>query len=176
MTKKKQPVKQLSPNEYIKTKARSLPIYKCYINSYWYETEFAYIIVSRQHTNGNFTFGMYFMDIYGRGLYQSNEFFNKTKEFMDDLVYHLIPDEKKTTSIIEIAYSLAHNLIYGAAAFALKLGYKPEKNFEITKFILEEDNGVIEFIEIGFGKNEKLAQLEKDENDIKKINKDNLIN
>ena len=77
---------------------------------------------------------------------------------MDDLVYHLIPEEDKTTAIIEIAYSLAHNIIYGGAAFALKLGYKPVKTFEITKYILEEDNGTIEYIEINFGKNENRVQ------------------
>ena len=73
----KQQVQQLSPVEYIRTKARLLPIYKCYINSYWIEAAMAGILIARQHKNGNFTIGVYFVDTFRRGLFKSAYFFSK---------------------------------------------------------------------------------------------------
>lgn len=48
-------------------------------------------------------------------------------------------------------YVLAHNIIYGAVAYAEDLGFKPHKDFEIAQYILEEDSEDIELVEIKFG-------------------------
>ena len=156
MAKKKsiQPQRQLSPNEYIRTKARELPIYKCYINSYWLETGLTNFIIARQHKNGNFTLGFYFVDTYYQGLFQSGTHFNYTKDELEEFIGLLTPKISEKHILVEIAYSLAHNIIYGGIAFAKKNGFKINKEFEISKYILEEDDGKIEYIEIEFGKSE----------------------
>ena len=146
--------RQLSPDEYIRTKARELPIYKCYINSYWLETGLTDIIIARQHKNGNFTIGFYIVDTFYKGLFKSGAYFNFTKAQLKELTGFLVKNVEDKYTIVEIDYSLAHNIIYGGLEFAEKKGYAPGKDFELSKYILEENDGKIEHIEIGFGKNE----------------------
>ena len=50
---------------------------------------------------------------------------------------------------------MAHNIIYGAIAYAEDLGFKPEKDWALSQFILEEDTEDIELIEVEFGKDGK---------------------
>ena len=44
-------VQMLSPENYIRTKARTLPLYECWINTDWKEGSQASCIVSRKHSN-----------------------------------------------------------------------------------------------------------------------------
>ncbi len=169
MTKKKQSkqqARQLSSEEYIKTKARSLPIYKCYINSYWLLSGLTVILVARQHPNGNFTLGIYRLDTFSRGLFKTYSFFNRNKDFYDGMVESVVPKNNDNCMSVEIDYALAHNVIYGAEALAKANGYKPEKDFEISKYILKENDGSIEYIEINFGKNAQREQEMIDNNGI----------
>ena len=71
MTKKKQnkqQVRPLTPFEYVTTRARMLPLYKCYVNSDWIESGLVNVIVARKHKNNNVTFGIYSMESFERGL------------------------------------------------------------------------------------------------------------
>ena len=167
MTKKKQqkPKPQLDPIEYIKTKSRTLPIGKCYINSNWYEKGLASIIVTRQHTTGNFTVGMYIVDTFCKGVAETYMLFNGSSEDLRLNIELHIPPEGELITLMEVDYILAHNIIYGAIAFAEENGYKPHKDFEITKKILEEDNEDIELIEIEFGVDGKPFLIERDYED-----------
>ncbi len=160
MVKKKQhkPQVQLSANDYIKTKARLLPIYKCFINSYWEVSGLTVILVARQHINGHFTIGIYRIDTFSRGLFKSYAIFNRNKDSYDRLVESVVPKDCEFGTTVEIDYTLAHNIIYGAEALAKANGYKPEKTFETSKYILKENDGSIEYIEINFGKNAKREQ------------------
>jgi hypothetical protein len=45
-------VHQLSPENYIRTKARTLPIYKCLVTPNWQDMGMANVIVMRKHVNG----------------------------------------------------------------------------------------------------------------------------
>jgi len=142
----------ISPENYIKARARNLPIGKCYINEAWREKGFATIIVSRNHVNGNFTFGVYLVDLYCLGLKDTFYDFNKYDKFIE-----LVDRFKEHEEMVEIDYSLAHNIIYGGVAYAEDLGLKPDKNFEISQYLLEEDDERIELIDIEFGLNGKPA-------------------
>jgi len=137
-----------SPENYIKTRARSLPIEVCYINENWKETGLASIIVVRKHTNGNFTFGIFLVDIFALGTKDTFYLFNAEKHKLDEIL-----EKANSERMIETDYVLAHNIIYGANVFAEENGFRPCKEFDITQFILEEDTDDIEFIEIEFGKN-----------------------
>ena len=48
-------IQMLTPENYIRSKSRTLPIYDCWINSDWEEGKMASVLISRQHTNGNIT-------------------------------------------------------------------------------------------------------------------------
>ena len=173
MAKKKQQKTQakLNPIEYIKTKARTLPIYKCYINTDWQEKGLAHIIIARQHSNGKFTFGVYVVDTFCKGLDGTTARFNEGIEVLEDYSADYIPQKEEFLTLINIDYVLAHNIIDGAIAFAEEYGYKPQKNFEITQYILEEDTEDIELMEIEFGVDGKPMLIDRT-NEEEEINDD----
>jgi hypothetical protein len=71
MTKKKKRGRQqplLSPQKYVVTRARNLPVYKCFINKNWHSTRQATIAVLRKHVNNRITAGLYRVDMLSYGL------------------------------------------------------------------------------------------------------------
>lgn len=166
MAKKKQNKQQpqLSPLEYIKTKARTLPIYKCYINTDWQEKGLAHIIIAREHNNGKYTFGLYFVDIFCKGLLVSTVKFNERIEVLEDYIATYIPQKEEFLTLINVDYALVHNIIYGAIAFAEENNYKPQKSFETTKYLLEEDTEAVELMDIEFGVDGKAFLIERNDN------------
>jgi len=135
---------KLNPENYIKTNARILPIGNCWLNNDWQDTGLAHIIVERLHKTGNITFGTYLVDLYCLGLRDTYYEFNTDPDDYED--------EKNIVSTLEKCdYTLVHNIIYGAIAYAEDYGFKPHKDFSISKFILEEDDDDIELMELEFG-------------------------
>lgn len=86
MQKQKQQTKQLSPENYIKTRASTLPLDQCFVNVEWKETGMANIIVTRKHTNGNLTFGVYFVDMYALGTKNTFFNFNQPQSVMNEIL------------------------------------------------------------------------------------------
>ena len=154
-TKKKPTAQpQLTPKNYLLTgRARKLPIAECWISSDWKVAGICSIVVTRQHTSGNLTFGIYLVDIFCLGLKNSNPVFNKPEYEYEDLLDKIFSTHMYGKT--QIDYVLAHNIIYGAVAYAEDLGFKPEKDWIFSQMILEEDTEDIELIEVEFGKNGK---------------------
>ncbi len=152
MAKKNNIKPQQSPENYIRQKARNLPIYECRINKSWLNNKFSQIIVARQHANGNLTVCFYLVDLGCLGVKDSGFRFNIDKVEYEELLQRFEDNDK----IISVEYALAHNIIYAALAYAEELGFKPCKEFtQTTRFMLEEDTDEIELIEIECGKDGK---------------------
>ena len=136
----------LSPKKYIETKARTLPIYKCYVNEGWKTVGLANVFVLRKHINGNITMGIFLADVFCLGVKEVTYFFNYTQLEIDKIL-------KRVNKIgnIEIDYNLAHNIIYAAHDFAMEYDIHPHKDFAIAKYILEEDDDNIPLIDIKVG-------------------------
>lgn len=135
---------QLSPEKYIQTQARSLPILECLINGDWESAGICNVVIARQHKTGNITYALYLVDMYCLGVKDVNYNFNVYPEHYEDLKYGG-PDW------LTIDYVLAHNIIYGAIEYAEEYGFKPHKDFAIARFILEEDDEAVELMELEFG-------------------------
>lgn len=133
------------PENFIKSRARQLPLGKSYITHNWEESGITTVLVSRKHINGNFTVGMYLVDLRCLGIKDSAFKFNIPLEELENLIVHIKGEE--------IEYNKAHNIIYGAEAFAESSGFKPHKDWEVGQFILEEDDDRIPIIDIPFGDN-----------------------
>ncbi|SDG78682.1 hypothetical protein SAMN05421827_11146 [Pedobacter terrae] len=133
------------PENFIKARARGLQLGSCYINSDWEESGMANILVSRKHTNGNVTIGFYLVDLKCLGVKDAFFKFNVSEDEMFDLIDYIKGEE--------IEYNQAHNIIYGAVAFANDCGLKPHKDWTVAQFILEEDDDHIPLIDIEFGQN-----------------------
>ncbi len=139
----------LSPENYIKTKGRSLPIFECLINSDWNERKMANIVISRKHTNGNVTFCVYLVDLLCVGVKTTYFGFNfemdEYKEFTEKL--------KVDLGTQSVDYALAHNIIYGSIVFSSVYEILPHKDFlKTTQYFLEEDTEDFEIIDVEFGR------------------------
>ena len=154
--KKKAPAKpqqQMSPKNYILTgRTRKLPIGECWISPDWKEAGMCTIVVTRQHSSGNLTFGVYLVDTFCLGLKNTNAIFNKPDYEYEDY-FDKIFDAHGGREPID--YVLAHNIIYGAIAYAEDLGFKPDKDWVLSQMILEDDTDDVALIEVEFGKDGK---------------------
>ena len=149
----------LSPENYIRQKARKLPIDKCLINSNWKTEGLAQIIVSRRHSNGNLTNGIYMVDLLCLGLRDSFCSFNMPESELQELIGNITGDFE----MLEVDYTLVHNIIFSAIAYADDLGFKPHKEFNtLSKYILEEDDEAVELIDIECGMDGKPAFIRTD--------------
>jgi len=137
---------QLSPEKYVRTQVRTLPIEACLITEDWQNTGICNVIIARRHKKGNLTIGLYLVDIYCLGLKDTSYRFGISTDEFDYF-------KKSGGGMIECDYALAHNIIYGGIAFAGDYEFKPHKDFAVTQFILEEDTEDVELIDIDFGLN-----------------------
>lgn len=151
MAKKKKNIaqpQQLSPQRYIKEKARNLPVAECYWGGEWKERGMTIVIVARQHKHGNYTVGFYQVDTFCKGVTSSSYLFNTSeKEYTD-----FLDNSDDNLKLMKCTYPEAHNLIYGAVGFAEEAGIQPDKSFQLTQYILEEDTESVPLIEYDFGK------------------------
>ncbi len=151
---KKKKVKQqtfLSPEQYVREKARTLEIGDCFINESYKENGLGHIIVTRLHKGGRKTIGCYMVDTYCLGV---KDAFCRVR--MEDYEYDdFINTLEKEYHLMKISYNEAHNLIYGAIEFADEAGIDPCIDFSLAKYILEEDTEAIPLIEYEYGKDGK---------------------
>ncbi|WP_207514077.1 hypothetical protein [Longitalea luteola] len=135
----------LSPRKYVQAKARTMPVSKCMVNKDWEESQIANVSVMRKHPNGNVTIGLYRVDLLCLGVKDTVFFFNTPEDEFFEEYSEQLADFK------EIEYALAHNIIYAGHDFALEFDIHPHHNFEVTRFILEEDDHEVPVIEVPVG-------------------------
>lgn len=139
----------LSPEKYIKTKGRLLPIHECLMNPDWEAEKTANIIIARKHPNGNITVCVYLVDLDRTGVKGTDFHFNLDKSQYEEFIK--LVKEQMEMQVVD--YVLVHNIIYGAVIFADLFDILPHKDFtKTTQYFLEEDTDDIEYIEIQFGK------------------------
>lgn len=138
----------LSPEKYLRTKARSLEIGKCYMTDTIFGQGEGHVIVTRNHTGGKVSMACYLVDTYCVGVKDS--FYRLRME--PDEYQEFIDRYGEGFGLHECSYNEAHNLIYGAIAFAEEGGIEPDESFALTKYMLEEDTDGIPLIEYEYGK------------------------
>ena len=151
--KKKQQQKQFSPVAYLRSgKVRSLPIYECLMPKDWATIKKFPVLVARQHASGNITCGSYFVDLMCTGVKEVFFIVNEPPSEYDLLV------EKYGYMDLDmqpVDYELAHNVIWGAEAYAAEFHIEPHSDFALGRMILEEDTDEIPLIEIPLGVDDK---------------------
>lgn len=150
--KKKGTVQQpaLSPAKYLKEKARSLAIGKCYVSEDMSACGEGNVIVTRMHKNGKVSMGVFLVDIFCLGVKDAFHMFR-----MEEYEFEHLEEKFAATRIRECSYEEAHNWIYGAIAFAEEGGIKPHPGFTLAQYLLEEDTDDVPLIEYDFGKDGK---------------------
>ncbi len=148
------PQQNMTPMQYIKSgRARKLPILECVINADWKTSGLSSLVVARQHTTGNVTFGFFLVDTFCLGLKNADVGFSRSTYDYDDFLEKI--SDRHMSNLLRIDYALAHNILYGAAAYAEDLGFKPHKDWSFAQMVLEEDTEDVELIDVEFGKDGK---------------------
>lgn len=139
---------QLTPEAYLRQRARSLEIGPCYASDIFGEAGEGIVIVTRKHSGGKFSMGVYMIDAFCLGI--------------KDSTYNMWIEDYEVKDIIDhfgelkpCTYEEAHNMVYGAMEFALEAGIQPHKSFALTKYMLEEDDEHVPLIDYPFGKDGK---------------------
>lgn len=148
--KKVQDLKKPTPENYIKSRARNLEISECFITTDWRNTRLAHMVVVRKHNNGNRTIGLFKVDLLCKGIIDTSFAFNVGPGLYEDLKDRNFDLDEKL-EFKPVSYTLIHNIVWGAAEFAADCGLKPHRDFEVTKYILEELSYKYSYIEIEFG-------------------------
>lgn len=138
-----------SEKRYIQERLRTIPIGKCYANPAWKKAGETNVVVTRKHKQGTYTVGFYLVDTYCIGVKDSFYRFSMDEYEYEEMIGQLLERDR---SMEEVSYNEAHNLIWGAVAFAEEAGIKPDKSFGLTQYILEEDTDDVPLIEYEFGK------------------------
>src|SRR3954470_7740597 len=146
----------LSAEQYIKTRARTLKIDRCLVNADWETSRIAHVIVIRRHTNGNFTYAGYLVDLLCLGVKDTYYGFNQEA----DEVNEWLGSYDQEMEMIEIEYPLAHNIIFAGNDLATEYYIPQHPDFaNITRYLLEEDDEKIPLIEIHTGDENGLPHL-----------------
>lgn len=156
----------LKPHNYIRQKARRLPIFKCLVNDDWLESGLAMVMVARQRMNGHIVGANYLIDTHCLGLKETSYVYDISSFEFDDLVNQTA--EVMELDLIEIDSTLAFNIIYGAIEYAEDIGFSPHKDFRVTEYLLDDVES-IEVIDIEFGKNGKPFYVSGPYDDVEKI-------
>lgn len=124
----------VSPRHIIR-QARSYPLDGCWIQTDWKESGLAVVVVARQQPNGNIVFGNYLVDYYCLGL--KNTYCNADiapgefrRSTLPRMFEHVGP-------FVEVSPALAHELIYGAIEYADHYGFKPQRDFRDSQYVLD---------------------------------------
>ena len=140
---------RLSPEKYVKTTARQLPIKACMITQNWQVMGLASVVVTRERPSGNLVMGLYLVDTMCLGVKDAHHYPNMTRYEYDEMLEEM----SWVQNMVPCDYVLAHNVVYGGIEFARELGFEPHKDFGTAQYILEEDTDDIEFMDIDFGRN-----------------------
>lgn len=111
--KKKQQAGQqfLSPEKFMKQRARSLEIGPCYISEDMTDCGEGHVIVTRRHTGGRISMAMYLVDTYCIGVKDSLFRLRLEEEELEEML-------NSAPNLRECSYNEAHNWVYGAIAWA----------------------------------------------------------
>lgn len=139
----------ISPERFMREKARNNPLDKCYLTKNWQEKGLAHVIVTRRRKDGDLCMGVFLVDTYCLGVKDVTY----SPKVTDDKIREFIWNAVDTNSEFrEATYEEVHNLILGAIEFAEEAGIEPHKDFDIAAGILEEDRDDIPLISYDYGK------------------------
>jgi hypothetical protein len=136
-------------------KARQFPIIECIINHDWDASEdsgLVRIVLARQGPEDSIIFGTYMVDMYCLGLKDTHSGVAPTRaQFDQEIVFRLFQDGQEADCPID----LAHQIIYQAIDYAAQFGFKPQKDFRHSQFVLEKRGTLPEQHHLTFGKDGK---------------------
>ena len=149
--------------------ARKYPIYECLINSGWEEHGLADILLSRKQPDGKMVLGRYLVDRYCLGLKRTYCEANLLPSEYEEIKARWISKYESEKDVVECPVPLVHEIIYGAIDYASGLGFKPDKGFELSKYILDPEDKHPRTGEVEFGHEGKPLYISGPYDDVSSI-------
>jgi hypothetical protein len=159
---------KLTPRQYVKQRARKLPIVKAYINTDFRENGFACCLIARQQGGGKYLIGIYMVDVFCLGVKNSSIKMGLTEQEFQDFTIEYYTSMNMSYKEYEANY--VQNVIWGAFEYAEELGFAPPNycDFDITQYILDPIDE-IEFVDIPFGRDGKPFYIAGPHDNVQKI-------
>jgi len=142
-----------SPRAIIQ-RARTFPIYECWISDSWQKDNpgLVQILLAREQPDGDICFGTYLVDKLCLGLKDTfaNAGFSRTRyqNEVRNRIFH-------GTKPVECSPELAHQMIYASIDYAAQFGFEPQKDFTLTQYLLAPRGELEEPYQLTFGRNGK---------------------
>lgn len=136
-------------------RAQSFPIRECLINDDWDQksnTGLTRIVITREQPDGLLITGTFLVDMFCLGLKDTHFIANlRPKIYYDEVLEKMYFD----VSYAQCSPELAHQIIYGAIDYASQFGFKPHKDFKMSRYMLEKRGTYPEEHPIEFGRDGK---------------------
>jgi hypothetical protein len=135
--------------------AREYPVMECLINDNWDTDEaegFAQIVIARQQPDGNIAFGVYLVDMYCLGLKST---FCNAGFSLSEYRNNIVPPAMRSANPKQCPPELVHQIIYQGIDYAVQYGFRPDKDFKWSHYLLEERGTLEEPYKLIFGKDGK---------------------
>lgn len=134
-------------------RAREFPLKECWISSSWRDDTpgLVQIIVSRQQPDGNICFGVYLVDKLCLGLKNTFARANFTPARYEDEIDAIFQELEPQECPPELAYQM----IYDSIDYAAQFGFEPQKDFELSQYLLPPRGEFNASYKLKFGKNGK---------------------
>lgn len=146
--------------------ARSLPLHECLINPSWRQMGLARVLLSRRQPDGNLLFGVYMVDVLCLGL--KSTFCNADfppAQYNARLREPMYRDGRP----VECALALAHRVIYGGIDYAAQFGFRPDSDFDLSRYVLEDKASVEPCDEVEFGRDGKPVYISGPHDDPRRV-------
>lgn len=141
-----------SPQSIIQ-RARTYPIVECWISEDWQgEMGLVQVVVARQQPDGDICFAIYLVDKLCLGLKNTfaNAGFSRSRYERE-----VLQKASRRTKLVKCPAELAHQMVYGSIDFAERFGFKPQKDFALSQYILTPRGELDEPYQLTFGRNGK---------------------
>ena len=145
--------------------AKSYPLHECLIDKEWQDRGLAQILLSRRQPNNKLIFGVYLVDIYCLGL--KNTFCNANISLEEYQKLKLATFEE--TVLVPCSQGKVCKIIFGAIEYSRRLGFKPQKDFDLSQYVLEELQNNDCDLTLEFGKDGKPFYIAGPDDDFETI-------
>lgn len=134
-------------------RAREFPIVECLISADWQGDTLGLVevLVARRQPDASICFGVYLVDKFCLGVKNTFARANYTPARYQQEVQAMFADRKPRTCAPELAYQM----IYESIDYAAQFGFQPDKDFELTQYMLAPRGEFVASSKLEFGKDGK---------------------
>lgn len=155
-----------NPLNLIKKKGRSLPVYKSYINEGAEDINQMTILTCVKEMGSKYLVGVYLIDRGCLGLKNTVVHIIESWGGVEDFLEQAYPVGMDR---LDCEWDMLNELVYKGINFAGQYGFKPNKDFKITQYLLKEESEVGDEFDIDFGNNDMPIYFAGPYDDVKRV-------